>query len=131
MGVDHPQKLEDFRDFDTFVAKCIKIGSVIRLYPEVQISESALQSFYKQELFKLPPSTPSIQSRNAESLREKYALKYKESGKYFPESCQAFDYDEFLPREEREITVPNSSFRSGTSMSHTSIETNKCVQKQG
>jgi len=123
MDVDHPQeaqKLEDFHNLDTFVAKCIKIGSVIRLYPEVPISESALQSFYKQELFKLPPSTPSIQSRKTESLREKYALKYKESGKYFPESCQKFDYDEFLPREEeRGITVPNSSSRSGTSMSHT------------
>jgi hypothetical protein len=122
MDVDHPQgaqKLEDFHDSDTFVAKCIKIGSVIRLYPQLAISESALQSFYKQELFKLPPSTPSIQSRNAESLRDKYALKYKESGKYFPESCQVFDYHEFLPPEERGTTVPNSSSRSGTSMSHT------------
>jgi hypothetical protein len=107
MGVVNPQETQqqydhDFHESDTFEERCIKIGSVIRLYPLTQILESDLQRFYKLELFKLPPS---IQKRNAESeslipqrtnLAEKYALKFKEKGKYAPASgFQKFDLQKF------------------------------------
>jgi hypothetical protein len=98
-----------FHDGDTFAKLCIKIGSVIRLYPLEPLSERELQKFYTMERFKLPPS---IHSKNPESdsvkilqrskLAGKYALKYIENGKYAPASFfQEFNLRNLTP--EREI----------------------------
>jgi hypothetical protein len=124
MGVVNPQETQqqydhDFHESDTFAKRCIKIGSVIRLYPLTQISERDLQRFYKLELFKLPPSIPESESviPPRTNLAEKYALKYKENGKYAPASgFQKFDLRELT--EKRGITVPNYN-SGGRSMNPT------------